>query len=59
MNPLYALIGLYLGAMISIAGYIFYQFMSGNWKLVIDFEDREHDCEACDGFPPMLKRQAD
>ena len=59
MNPLYALIGLYLTIMISIAGYIFYQFMSGNWKLIIDSEDREYNCETCEGFPSMLKRQAD
>ena len=59
MNPLYALIGLYLGVMIPIAGYISYQFISGNWKLFIDYEDREYDCETCEGLPSMLKRQAD
>jgi len=59
MNPLHALIGLYLGIIFSIAGYIFYQFISGNWKLFIDFEDREYDCENCEGLPMMLKRQVD
>ena len=59
MNLLHILIGSYLIIIILIAGYISYQFMSGNWKLSIDFEDREYDCESCEGLPMMLREQAD
>jgi len=58
MNPLHIFAGLYV--ILIITGlYISYQFISGNWKLFIDFEDREYDCETCEGLPLMLKRQAD
>ena len=59
MNLFYVFIGLYIALIVSIGGYIAYQFISGNWKLFIDYEDREYDCENCDGLPWKFKRQAD
>lgn len=44
---------------LSALSYVAYQFTSGNWKLYLDYDNREYDCEACDGLPPMMKRQAD
>ena len=59
MNPLYVFIGFYIGLMLSLGIYVAYQFISGNWKLFIDYEEREYDCETCEGLPQMLRRQAD
>ncbi len=59
MNLFYIFIGLYIGLMFLVAGYAFYQIISGNWKFFVDYEEREYDCENCDGLPSTFKRQAD
>ena len=59
MNPFYFFIGFYIALMLSLGVYVAYQFISGNWKLFIDFTDRIYDCENCEGLPSTLRRQAD